>query len=424
LQSLAWRSQRRVEERLDGGDNRTAFARDRDRILYSAAFRRLAVITQVVSPDEGCSVHNRLTHVLKVAQVGRSLANRLLGTSNEKLVTDLGGLDADVVEAACLAHDLGHPPFGHIAETELDSLAVDRPPKLKDGFEGNAQSFRVATCLELKSRDYEGLNLTRATLNALLKYPWYRETDGDEEKKWGAYHSEKHSFEFARQGLPAKHRTLEAELMDWADDIAYSVHDMEDFYVMRRIPLDRLVRDKEERATFIEAGLRRMKVVESQQSAFREQAERFLLNLPVTEAFSGSAKELVGIRSYGSFLINRFIRATSLQRSGLEIPSEERTLVAWLKQLTWHYVIDDDSLAVQQEGQRHMIRKLFEIFADAEEKLYPPLFREAASNTSKGTKERSRVVLDFISGLTEQQAISIYQRLTGASLGSIFDGRR
>jgi dGTPase len=143
-------------------DNRLAFQRDRDRILYTTSFRRLARVTQVVSADEGHVFHNRLTHSLQVAQVGRRIAEKLL-EDNKKLglASDAVLPDPDVVEAACLAHDIGHPPFGHVAERELDAIA--RKHGLTDGFEGNAQSFRIVTRLAMGSTP-NGLNLTRATL--------------------------------------------------------------------------------------------------------------------------------------------------------------------------------------------------------------------------------------------------------------------
>jgi dGTPase len=210
-------------------DQRNPFQRDRDRILYSPIFRRLAGVTQVVHAAEGHIFHNRLTHTIKVAQIGRRIAEHLRQTDPE-LVRDVGDIDPDVVEAAALAHDLGHPPFGHIAEYELDQLL--RNHNITDGFEGNAQSFRVVTKFGIRLGVTSGLNLTRASLNAILKYPWQRGNDGKKFKKWGSYQTEIDDFDFARkleEGGDLR-RSAEAELMDWADDVTYSVHDVEDFY--------------------------------------------------------------------------------------------------------------------------------------------------------------------------------------------------
>ena len=220
-------------------DQRTAGQRDRDRILYSSAFRRLGGVTQVAAAGERHVFRNRLTHSLEVAQVARRLAEHTAKTQPNESEA-LGGIEPDVVEAAALAHDLGHPPFGHVAEAELDRLVRDSGNS--DGFEGNPQSFRVVTKLALRHRDFQGLNLTRATLNAILKYPWRREVGGGlRDRKWGAYSIEADEFSWARELSAGDSRSVEAELMDWADDIAYSVHDLDDFYRVGMIPLDRLL---------------------------------------------------------------------------------------------------------------------------------------------------------------------------------------
>jgi dGTPase len=184
------------------GETRTAGQRDRDRIQYTPELRRLGGVTQVVGAVEGHVFHNRLTHTLEVAQIARRLAERLRATQAE-LVAAHGGIDPEVCEAAALAHDLGHPPFGHIAEKELDRLATDAGDT--DGFEGNAQSFRILTKLAAHRDRYTGLDLTRATLNAVLKYPWRRgdEPAGKDPEKFGAYRTENAEFVFAQGGATA-----------------------------------------------------------------------------------------------------------------------------------------------------------------------------------------------------------------------------
>lgn len=221
---------------------RTEFQRDRDRVLYSDEFRRLSGVTQVVSATEGDVFHNRLTHSLKVAQVGRRMAERLILESPHDLVKVCGGPDPDTVETAGLAHDLGHPPFGHGGEAAIDRLM--RNHGLNEGFEGNPQSFRIVTRLAVRYPGQEppGLDLTRASLNAILKYPWQWEEAAENKGKWGAYREDSDIFEWAREetGLQQGQRSVEAELMDWADDITYAVHDLEDFYRANLIPLERL----------------------------------------------------------------------------------------------------------------------------------------------------------------------------------------
>lgn len=214
-------------------DQRNPFARDRDRILYSSAFRRLSGVTQIVRAGEVDVFHTRQQHTIKVAQVGRRLAEKCVEDSPE--LASAVGIHPEVVEAACLAHDLGHPPFGHIGERALNKLLESHGDA--DGFEGNAQTFRIITKLAVRFEECGGLDLTRATLVATLKYPWTRDKENPNRRsKWSVYTSETDDFLFARQGLAHSSKTAEAELMDWADDIAYSVHDLEDFHRCGAIP--------------------------------------------------------------------------------------------------------------------------------------------------------------------------------------------
>ncbi len=229
---------------------------DRDRIVSSPFFARLGGVTQVISPGgSGLLVHNRLTHSLKVAQLGRAIAERLTADPQYRdLLDKLGGCHPDVVEAASLAHDLGHPPFGHLGERVLDTLARQRFG-LPDGFEGNAQSYRIVTSTEI-SGETIGLDLTAAVRAAMLKYPWTRHTypqphvrfldppprgaaappdDPDRGSvKFGAYLTELADLRQAREPFAGRladwQQTVEASVMDTADDIAYAIHDVEDFH--------------------------------------------------------------------------------------------------------------------------------------------------------------------------------------------------
>lgn len=231
---------------------RTPAQRDRDRILYSSAFQRLAYVTQVTAPEAGHTFHNRLGHSLKVAQVGRRNAERLRKLADRKQLPPAAAglalsLDPDAVEAACLAHDLGHPPFGHVAEKALHEEAREALGTGFDAFEGNAQSFRIVTRLAVRNT-LSGLSLTRQTLDALLKYPWAFSMNptAKAHHKWGFYSvggGDREAFEFVRPEADADAegpRCLEAEIMDWADDLTYAVHDLDDFFRAGLIPLHRL----------------------------------------------------------------------------------------------------------------------------------------------------------------------------------------
>ncbi len=405
---------------LRDDDRRNPARRDRDRIIYTSAFRRLVYVTQVASPDEGHVFHNRLTHSLQVAQVGRALAERMLSVESESLGTRQV-IDPDVVEAACLAHDLGHPPFGHTAESVLDDLSDDI-----GGFEGNAQSFRVVTKLAFKSEKYPGLDLTRATLSATLKYPWLKGQNRKKPKKWGAYKSEVEDFNFAR-GLHSGKRLRpnpEAQLMDWADDVTYSVHDMEDFYRAGRIPLHILARsgDNAERRRFFDDVYRRHERDADFYS--RPDLEEVFANLMaaywrIHEPYSGLRDQRSKLRYFVSNLIHRFVSAVhwdSGSRS-VVIDEESKKEVAILKQLTWTYVIEGPALAMQRQGQERIIRLLFETFAEAAEyqnqwSLFPPYYRYQLENASTPAKQR-RIVVDLIANMTEPQAIASYAQLMG-----------
>lgn len=435
-------------------DQRSDFERDRDRVLYSSAFRRLAGVTQVVHAAEGHIFHNRLTHTLKVAQVGRRLAEHLVGSEPPELVEAVGGIDPDVVETAALAHDLGHPPFGHIAEEELDSELTSRG--IADGYEGNAQSFRIVTKVAIKSTNYKGLNLSRASLNAILKYPWSRGIDGKEHRKWGYYYSEKDDFEFARaSNTPAERRqSAEAALMDWADDVAYSVHDVDDFYRAGLIPLDRLLTGGDNRGSFIDERGRFIEAIYNRwrsegrtgtiKTFDQQSASNFFESLSsfvdyILSPFAGTYNQRAEMNFLSSLLIRRYIlgpdngtKAITLSSSGagpfVKIDSRLRAEVDLLKELMRYYVFENPALLAQQLGQRRVIRDLFNILYEAAQPasknsgLIPPPFCDTLKTiTGSAKRDRARLVADLIASMTEQQALLFHQRLTGVAPGSVRD---
>jgi dGTPase len=281
---------------------------------------------------------------------------------------------------------LVHPPFGHIVEDELNVLAVDF-----GAFEGNAQSFRILTKLAFHSENHRGLNLTRATLAGVLKYPWLRNENASKPNKWGAYETERADFVFATALCPQPQaRTLEAELMDWADDVTYSVHDIEDFYRAGRIPVHALsnVRDSGERKAFFDDVFRRRK--NSPEFASRAELEEAFTNVMVSnfaleQPYTGKASQRAALRVFTSNLIGQYINGVKLavSESGTKLVIQPglRSEVAMLKELVWTYVIEAPALATQQYGQRKIIRELFGIYRDAaidgNLKIFPPILPRA-----------------------------------------------
>jgi dGTPase len=386
----------------------------------------------------------------------------LIATQKDEAVA-LGGLDPETVEAACLAHDLGHPPFGHVAEDELQRLI--RKQREPDSFEGNPQSFRIVTVLAVRSPELEGLNLTRATLNALLKYPWKREfktrsakrftrDDPDRTKKWGAYRSEDEFRRWARDGEVNDRKCTEAELMDWADDIAYAVHDAEDFYRAGLVPLDKLViggrrrsrttEGENELERFVREVFDRWSREKREQTYTAEKAFRLLVEIfslnPIREPYSGSRNQRGQLSIWTSHLIGGYVRAIRLNPRGtakgvrrVTIPQGSQIEIDLLKQLTWQYVILNPGLAAQQYGQRRIIRDLFTIFLEAANanpaasvrRVLPNAFEGAlAALEEKGPptkRERIRIAADAVASLTEQQALDMHRRLTGYDARSVLD---
>ena len=406
-------------------------------MLYTSALRRLGHVTQVVSPTEGIVFHNRLTHTHEVAQIGRRIAERLiLNEEGLRRAKRLGGIDPDVVETAALVHDLGHPPYGHAVEQELNRL-VSIVHGVHDGYEGNAQSFRIVAKLAMRSPRVPGLNLTRASLNATLKYPWLRsEKEGTpENKKWGAYASELEEFEWARNAHRGRKDKpgVEAQIMDWADDVAYAVHDVDDFYRAGLVPLDRLSnRDDHEVNRFSQYTAAKL---DKDEEEVKEVLRTVVGASPIVEPYFGTDDQRQQLRTFTAGLIGTYSSAIRLADDPewhpvVEVPPYLRTQVDILKQLTWFYVIDNRALKTQQHGQRRVVRELFKIYLDASVSddadargVLPTSQQEQLELLADETIEdgRVRIVADLISSMTEQQMMVTHRKLTGVELGSITD---
>lgn len=424
-------------------DARTGPEHDCDRILYSDELRRLGEVTQVVAVGETPLFHTRLTHTLKVQQLSRRMAEHLSrDAQNLDVIEALGGLDPNAAEAAGLAHDLGHPPFGHVGEAALNDRCQHHG---LDGFEGNAQTFRIITTLSRHGEDTPyGLALSDPTLRAVIKYPWLRTGDHEDAKKWNAYPTEQASFERCRTGLAAGARSPEAAIMDWADDITYAVHDLEDFIRAGRVPIVALATDPVEQSVFVDRAVARLRKRYSDLdwSAVAANFTGLLFaEFGQFRNYRGTTDDLARLRSVCSRLIDTYVSSISLRNDPepIAVPPMVRGEVELFKQLTWHYVIHDPGLATLQEGQSKLVRGLFNSLLKwleaAETKdemfrlpkrlvdLYQVTAKEPGHPTYGGSKSRrrARAVADYIASLTETQALDLAQRLDGAGAHSVLD---
>ena len=383
---------------------RTPFQRDRARVLHSGAFRRLAGKTQVVEPGgPGIAVpRTRLTHSLECAQVGRELGASL-------------GCDPDLVDAACLAHDLGHPPYGHNGETALDEVA-----QACGGFEGNAQSLRVLTRLEVKVVG-AGLNLTRAALDAATKYPWPRR---EGTTKFGVYDDDLAVFAWLRDGVEGERRCLETQVMDWADDVAYSVHDLEDGVVAGLVrPTD--LADPDEVAALCELAAA---VYSDETPADLAEVWAELRTLPAWPGtFDGTAAAQAGLKATTSALIGRFCDAAQqatqerygdapLQRyaADLVVPRRTRAECALLKAVAARWVMAREGVVAAQERERQVVAQLVHALADRAPEGLEPAYAEAW-RAAGDDRARLRAVVDQVASLTDAAAVALHARALGKS---------
>ena len=383
---------------------RTEFARDRARIIHSFALRRLAAKTQVAVPWASDFPRTRLSHSLECAQVGRELGAAL-------------GADPDLMESACLAHDLGHPPFGHNGEEALAKFAESI-----GGFEGNAQSFRLLTRIEAKTVDSEGLsvglNLTRATLDAATKYPW---SSLENPKKYGVYEDDQEIFNWVREGAPLEKTCMEAQIMDWSDDVAYSVHDLEDALVTGQIDIAHLRRDLPQlHATAIQDYLSDMSEKEA------EEAINSLMNLSCwPKEFDRSHRHLARLKDLTSQLIGRFALAAEQETrehfcdgdltryaANLLVPRAQRVEVALLKSMAGYYIIRAEKSQERYAKQQEVIIDLVEAVRESAPETLESFFLQEWQRAST-EEEKMRVVIDQVSSLTDVGAYALHQQLLG-----------
>ena len=419
--------ERRSHQDVPASDEeRSPFERDRSRVIHSAAFRRLQGKTQVFTTGTGDFYRTRLTHSLEVAQIAKGLALRL-------------GADPELVETVALIHDIGHPPFGHAGEDELKKLM-----KGFGGFEANAQNVRILTKLESKSLRKDGLNLTRAVLDGQLKYkvPYTENTkkfvydDNMDVVTWACNAALRES-----QGLPEDTKSFECEIMDWADDIAYAVHDLEDSIHANYIGPSTFWTGRDRRTT---------DAIDEVQADYEDEE----INVPVLAQglfeiirklnpdFQGFApavsyhEQKANRKQLTSGLIGRFIKAaTRIDRGvvsnspisyrylfSVQIPINYRVEVDLIKKLVWKFVIESPQVRTLEEKGRHIVRCLFSKYmqGDNGEQLLPNDRREWLQGEYK-KNDKARVVCDHISGMTDDYAFRTYATLFLPNQGSIYE---
>jgi len=389
------------------------FARDRARVVHSSALRRLGAKTQVVGPGTDDFVRNRLTHSLEVAQVGRELGGML-------------GCDIDIVEGACLAHDLGHPPFGHNGEDALAGIAAHA-----GGFEGNAQTLRVLTRLEPKvvgddGRSF-GLNLTRATLDAATKYPWRRGEAPAGSSKFGVYEDDLDAFAWVREGAPERQRCVEAQVMDLADDVAYSVHDVEDAVVAGRVD-PRGLADVVEVARVAEL-VRAWYLPDAAADEVADALRRLRAMPAWVGEFDGSHRALAALKDLTSQLIGRFVRAAEhatrarygdgpLTRyaASVVVPRGTACEIAALKGVAAVYVMTVEERKPVYVRQRELLTELVDrLCATAPDVLDPPF--AAGWTAAPDDAARLRAVVDQVASVTDARAVAWHGTLSGGAAG-------
>ena len=405
----------RWEPEPDKRPGRTAFQRDRARVLHSAALRRLAGKTQVVAP--GSSAHawdasprTRLTHSLECAQIGRDLGAAL-------------GCDPELVEAACLAHDLGHPPFGHNGEKALDEIAEPC-----GGFEGNAQSLRLLTRIEPKHFTAEGrpagLNLTRAALDAATKYPWPQggHPSDPTSPKFGVYADDTPVFHWFRRGAPAYRKCFETQVMDWSDDVAYSVHDVEDGLHAGYLDPNALLADPERREIFALAASR-YAPADTEEDELAEALDRLLDQEWWPHGYDGTAPAQARLKDATSQLIGRFcLGAESATRAAygtgpltryhadLRVERGVRLECAVLKAVADRFVMQRPDQERLRAEQRVVLAELAHALLLRAPDGLDPQFRAIYAQAGDEAA-RVRAVVDQIACLTDASARTLHARL-------------
>lgn len=415
--------ERRCTEEVRTNDPRDPYQRDRARIIHSAAFRRLQGKTQVMGVGEGDFHRTRLTHSIECAQIGYGLLDVLQRKESTKIPKEWLP-ERDLIEAACFAHDLGHPPFGHGGEKALHQQMWSC-----GGFEGNGQTLRIITRLEKYKEKGWGINPTRRLILAILKYPIpYGKFDHTEYKQKPPkcyFNEEQDIVEWALEGFcdferaqllerndknKAKHRSFDSSLMELADDIAYGVHDIEDIVARKLV-------DREE----IEEGI--SKAFSNIRDNLRKEGEIISADSINKKLFNGSfeRKQII------SCLVNVFVSnvdvapVTRFEHPLLayraQLPEPYCTLLTELKKLSFNWIIKKPEVQqLEQRGQRIVVQ-VFEALKSDPKQLIPQFDQDRAGDSAC----KMRRICDYVAGMTDGYADKIYRRLFIPGFGSSND---
>lgn len=471
-------------------DHRSDTERDRGRLGYSSYLRRLAGVTQVVSPElASAQMHSRSSHTHKVAMIAREIADhicRSARTNNDWLavIESAGGLDIAACEAAGLAHDIGHPPFGHAGEDALDTYLIAKD--VADGFEGNAQTFRTVTRLDRnKGTSNYGLNLTNVTLAAILKYPYPKRTPYTESsnRKFGAYLDDIDQLRYVRVAVLGLDKgaedhgrqTLEASVMDLADDIAYAIHDLEDFLAAGLIDVGLVLSDIS--AALEDAGIYQTErdQADFSNAKFSLTSEQFSQPLIFVKASMKHRAEYsplyndphyaAALHDVSSFLsqlgdpdlqdyamnlrlflkdfISKFFHAIELNKTppyeggpSIYLSSEAWHQMQVLKSVTRHYLVSRPRMGSMQRAQTKSIEILMDGLADwicsapKEHTLPPTLLAMLARNnttlptsrqlTQDLTPSHFRALSDYVCTMSDSEALMRSQWLAGTEVPGSF----
>ena len=443
--------------------SRSPVARDRDRIIHSGAFRRLQRKSQIVGVQANDFFRTRLTHTIECAQIGRSIAARIADTDTERVleVVEDPAHFGDLIEAACLAHDLGHPPFGHNGEKALQEAVQNRtykpklvgeadPPQSRDNrsFEGNAQSFRIVTVLEPHmpvdigdgAFKWCGMDLTRTTLKAMLKYPWL-ETARREPHARGKFciysgGDEQQVFEWLFEGDEPR-RTLATEILEAADDIAYAVHDFEDGVWGMMIPFSRIVDPDDDRHERLLAAVKRewpeeFEGINDIRPLIKELFAGVMDRPWAMRQFDRSKLSRAQLKQLTSSLINRFVEDVTPEDTFKKPEGRVEQLLLTLTGMARVWMIDETSLETTRYGQRKLVTELFDGYWHEPKMLTmreqwrhlvkerPKTIEERTAPDEHATAEelewwrqKARLVCDQVGGMTDLYALHMHAEMYG-----------